>query len=111
MQELRITDTNSANDSKGRAFGLEGNNFLYVLIAFVAALGGYLVLNVVLGVGMRAALALTLPVLLIPTGWVLLLRHNKPEGYASDLFDMLTNREGWSCAPRSQSSHDHLRRT
>ena len=35
MSELRITDTNSANDSKGRAFGLEGNDFLYVLIGLV----------------------------------------------------------------------------
>lgn len=103
--ELRITDTNSANDSKGRAFGLEGNNFLYILIAFVAALGGYLVLNVFMGVGMLTASILTLPILLLPTGWVLLLRHNKPEGYASDLFDGLTHREGWTFAPRAQSSH------
>lgn len=103
--DLRITDTNSANDSKGRAFGLEGNNFLYILIAFVAALGGYLVLNVFFRVGMLVSSILTLPVLLLPTGWVLLLRHNKPEGYAGDLFDSLTNREGWSFAPRAQSSH------
>jgi hypothetical protein len=103
--ELRVTDTNSANDSKGRAFGLEGNNFLYILIAFVAALGGYLVLNVFLGVGMLAALTLTLPILLLPAGWVLLLKHNRPEGYAGDLFDSVTNREGWSFAPRVQSSH------
>ena len=43
MNELRITSTNSANDSKGRAFGLEGNDFIYVLVAFVIALGLYIV--------------------------------------------------------------------
>ena len=35
MSELRITDTNSVNDTKGRAFGLQGNDFIYVLVAFV----------------------------------------------------------------------------
>jgi hypothetical protein len=102
MSELRITDTNSVNDSKGRAFGLEGNDFLYVLVAFVAALGLHLVLIGLLRVGMLSALAVALPVLLVPTAWVLLLRHNKPEGYAGDWFDDLVNGEGWSLAPRTQ---------
>lgn len=102
MNELRITDTNSTNDSKGRAFGLEGNDFMYVLIAFVAALALYLVLTALLHVGFAAGLVFTLPVLLIPAAWVLLLRHNKPAGYAEDFFDCLLNREGWSFAPRAQ---------
>lgn len=102
MNELRITDTNSANDSKGQAFGLEGNNFLYVLIAFVAALGLYIIINVVLHVPMVGTLGISLPFFIFPTAWVLLLRHNKPEGYADDLFDTLVNKEGWSYSPRSQ---------
>ena len=102
MNELRITDTNSANDSKGRAFGLEGNNFLYVLIAFVAALGLYIIFSIVLHVQLIGALGICLPIFLIPTAWVLLLRHNKPEGYASDLIDTLVNKEGWSYSPKSQ---------
>ena len=47
--ELRITDTNSVNDSKGRALGLEGNDFLYVIGGFVAAFACYLLLDVLLG--------------------------------------------------------------
>jgi hypothetical protein len=82
MSELRITDTNSANDSKGRALGLEGNDFIYVLVAFVVALGLYLLLNVLLGVGKLAALVVALPFLLGPLGWVLFLKHNKPAGFA-----------------------------
>ena len=102
MIELRITDTNSTNDSKGRAFGLEGNDFLYVLVAAVAALGLYLILTAILHVGLLGALLLTLPLLVGPLAWVLLLRHNKPAGYAEDFFDDLINREGWSFAASAQ---------
>jgi hypothetical protein len=102
MRELRITDTNSVNDSKGRAFGLDGNDFLYVLVALVAALGLYLGLIGLLRVGMLPALAVALPVLLVPTAWVLLFRHNKPDGYAEDWFDDLVNGEGWSLASGAQ---------
>lgn len=102
MSELRITDTNSTNDSKGSAFGLEGNDFMYVLVAFVAALALYLVLTAMLHVSLIGGLLLALPVAVLPLAWVLLLRHNKPAGYAEDLFDELVNREGWSFAPRAQ---------
>lgn len=96
MSALRITDTNSSNDSKGRAFGMEGNDFIYVLIAFVVAMGLYLVFAFVLHVGMAVALLFSLPVLLAALFWVLVFRHNKPEGYAEDFFDDMVNGEGWS---------------
>src|SRR5262245_51854442 len=96
MSELRITDTNSANDSKGRAFGFEGNDFIYVLVAFVAALGLYLVFAFVLHAGLAVALVFSLPIFVGVLAWVLLLRHHKPEGYAEDVFDDLVNGEGWS---------------
>jgi hypothetical protein len=102
MAELRVTDTNSANDTKGRAFGLEGNDFLYVLVAFVAAMALYLVSTAVLRIPALGALILSLPVVAVPASWVLLLRHNKPAGYAEDWFDHLVNREGWSLAPAAQ---------
>lgn len=102
MAELRVTDTNSANDNRGRAFGLEGNDFVYVLVAFVAALGLYAVCTTVLRVPPLGAIVLSLPIFAAPTAWVLLLRHNKPRGYAEDWFEHLVNREGWSYAPHSQ---------
>ena len=102
MAELRVTDTNSANDNRGRAFGLEGNDFIYVLVAFVAALALYAVCTAVLRVPALGAVVLSLPVFAGPTTWVLLLRHNKPAGYAEDWFEHLVNREGWSYAPRAQ---------
>ena len=102
MHELRSTDTNSSNDSKGRAFGLEGNDFLYVLIAFVVALGLYLVLTALLRVGLGTAFIFTSPIVAVPLAWVVLLRHNKPAGYAGDWFDQLISGEGFSFAPRTQ---------
>lgn len=102
MSELRITDTNSANDSRGRAFGLEGNDFIYVLIAFIVALALYLVFSFVLRVGMAVALLFSVPVFLATAAWVLLFRHNKPDGYAEDFFDDLVNGEGWSLMAQSQ---------
>src|ERR1041385_6962572 len=102
MSELRVTDTNSANDSKGRAFGLEGNDFMYVLVAIVAAIGFYLVLNLVLRIGFGVAFAMAVPIFLGPLAWVLFLRHNKPAGFAEDWFDQISNKEGWSFAARTQ---------
>lgn len=102
MAELRITDTNSANDSRGRAFGLEGNDFVYVLVALVGAMGLYLVCTAVLHFRVAAGLILAGPVFLVPAAWVVFLRHNKPAGYAEDWFENLVSREGWSIATGAQ---------
>lgn len=102
MKELRITDTNSANDSRGRAFGLEGNDFIYVLIAFVVSLALYLVFAFALRTGLTVALVFSLPVFLGVSGWVLFFRHNRPDGFAEDWFDDLVNDEGWSFTTGAQ---------
>ena len=100
--ELRITDTNSANDSRGRAFGLEGNDFLYVLAGVVAALGLYSLLTVLVHVRLALALLIVAPLVLGPLTWILLFRQNRPQGYAEDLIDQLVNGAGWSFAPGTQ---------
>jgi hypothetical protein len=108
MNELRITDTNSANDSKGRVFGLEGNDFIPVLVGFVSALGFFLLLYFLLRLYLGLALAVSLPILLLPLGWVVFLRHNRPEGYAEDWIDQKIGGSGWSLSPLLQS--DRLNR-
>lgn len=110
MSELRVTDTNSVNDSKGRAFGLEGNDFLYVIGGIVGALGCFLLMHVLFGVGAMTAVLFAFPLVAVPLAWVLLLRHNKPEGYAEDLFDHLVNHEGWTFAPRLQPARLAIRK-
>ncbi len=104
MSELRISATNSVNDSRGRAFGLEGNDFVYILVAVVASIGLYIVFDYVLGFGLLAALLFSVPVSLATAAWVLLLRHNRPDGYAEDFFDDLINGEGWSLVAGRQPS-------
>jgi hypothetical protein len=48
------------------------------------------------------------PVLAAPAAWVLLLRHNKPDGYAEDWFSQKFNGEGWSFVVRTQPAHPQL---
>jgi len=38
----------------------------------------------------------------VPLAWVVLLRHNKPAGYAEDWFDQCIGGDGFSFAPRAQ---------
>ena len=53
--ELRFTDTNAADDSAGRAFGLEGDLYLPVVIAVVAAVGLFALSNLALHVSLGLA--------------------------------------------------------
>lgn len=101
MDGLRITDTNSANDSRGRAFGLEGNDFIWVLAGLVVALGLYLLLAVLFHCPKLLALGLVLPFALGPLAWMVLLRHNRPDGFAEDWFAQKFDGAGWSLPPVS----------
>ena len=107
--ELRITDTNSANDSKGRALGLEGNDFLYLVGGIVGAIGIFLLLYGLFHTGLAAASVFAVPVLVLPTVWVMLFRRNKPDGYAEDFFDHVLNREGFSYAPGNHQRNPRTR--
>jgi len=101
--ELRITDTNSANDSKGRALGFEGNDFLFVVGGIVGAIGVFLLLYGMFHASLAAAICVTVPIFALPTAWVILFRRGKADGYAEDFFDHLLNREGFAFAPDNQS--------
>jgi hypothetical protein len=100
--ELRVTDTNSANDAKGRALGLEGNDFIYIVAGFVLGLGLFLGLAFVLKVWMPLAAGVSLLVVVLPAAWVLLFRHNKPDGYAEDWFDQRFTGGGWTACGGNQ---------
>ena len=88
MNELRFTDTNAADDSAGRVFGLDGNLYLLVVFGLVAGV----VLFAGLGfAGMAYPLAgaeAAFPVIgsLV---WVLGFRQGKPSGYDRDKLDQL----------------------
>ena len=87
MTDLRQTETNAADDSSGRAFGLDGNLYLPVLLAVLGALGLFAVLNLGLRLGfVTAGIATGLP-LAVVLGWALLLKQGKPAGYDRDLIE------------------------
>ena len=82
--ELRFTDTNAADDSAGRAFGLEGDLYLPVVIAVVAAVGLFALSNLALHVSLGLAGGIAATPLAATLGWVVLLKHGKPAGYDRD---------------------------
>ena len=91
MSELHYTETNAANDSTGRAFGLDGNLYLPVLIAVVGALAVFSLLVWLIGLSIVAAgTIISLPLLAV-LGWVIGLRRGKPAGYDRDFLETLWN--------------------
>lgn len=92
MTDLRQTETNSADDSTGRAFGLDGNLYLPILLTGLGALAGFAGLT--LGGGLHPATAgsvAALPVITV-VGWILGLRQGRPAGYDRDLIEHLLTR-------------------
>jgi hypothetical protein len=89
MSELRYTETNAANDSQGRVFGLDGNLYLPVLIAIVGSLAGVSLLVGLFGVSLTLASALLSVPLIVVVGWVTVLRRGKPPGYDRDFAENL----------------------
>jgi hypothetical protein len=86
--ELRFTETNSADDSTGKTWGLEGNLFWFVAVgAFISVITLLLLFSV-----WRWSLVSALIPSLIPLGLALLyaltLRQGKPPGYDTDLFEL-----------------------
>jgi len=87
MTELRHTETNAGDDSTGRAFGLDGNLYLAVLLAVMGSLVIFAVLGLLLHLNyLLASLIASLPL----TGvlvWALCLKKGKPAGYDRDILD------------------------
>lgn len=89
MEELIITETNSADDSKGELFGLEGN----LAFAVVGSLIGSILLFTLLFMIFQAGLVFAATVSAIPTvcilGWIIALKNGKDPGYDKDWFDLI----------------------
>ena len=96
---LRLTDTNAADDSGGSVWGLDGNLFMPVVVAAAASIG---VLLLLFGLFHVHWLVSTL-IGAIPFGgtltYVLLFKQGKPPGYDRDLFDLWTSGRGFSPWP------------
>lgn len=88
MSDLRYTETNAADDSGGRAFGLEGNLYLPLVGATVAGIAVFATLTL-LGSGLRLAGATALSPLCLSLVWVLGFRRGRPSGYDRDKIERM----------------------
>ncbi len=105
MNELRHTDTNAADDSAGRAFGLEGNLYLVLVIALMGALAvlgffGFVLRTSWVVAGVAAGMPLGAVV-----AWVVGLKHGKPAGYDRDQIETWLGRGDFT---RSASDQEGL---
>ena len=87
-QELRFTETNSADDSAGKTWGLEGNLFWFVAGGAFAAVVTLLLLFSVGHWSLLSALVPALIPLVLALLYALTLRQGKPPGYDTDLFEL-----------------------
>ena len=103
--ELRMTDTNSGNDSSGSVWGIQGNLFYVFLIA--ALLSIILLLGLFAGVGLPFATATVVAAVpMILAIFYIVFRQTHPPGHDLDLLDQLLNGRGFSPRPYPDNSND-----
>ena len=109
--ELRFTETNSADDSAGKTWGLEGNLFWFIA---GGAFASVILLLLLFSVSHWTLLSALVPSL-VPTGiaalYVFAFRQGKPSGYDTDLFELWFKGSGFGPEPprieaRSSSASD-----
>ena len=102
MNELRLTDTNAADDSAGSVWGLDGNLFMPVVASAALSIGVILILFSFLHV----AWWISFPLGAVPFGatltYVLLFKQGKPPGYDRDLLELWITGSGFSFNPHDQ---------
>lgn len=103
--QLRFTDTNSADDSKGRTWGLDGNLFWYLAGgAFVSVVLMLLFFSVYrLSFGASGFIA-ALPLILALT-YVFGFRQGKPPRYDVDCLEYWIGGKGFGPELHSQLNH------
>jgi len=100
--DLRLTDTNSADDSAGRTWGLDGGLFWFVVAGVFAFVVTLLFLFSALRAPFWSAFGLASVPLVMSLLYVFGFRQGKPPGYDVDLVDYWVNGSGFGPRPRSQ---------
>jgi Flp pilus assembly protein TadB len=103
--QLRLTDTNAASDSKGRTWGLEGNLFWWLIGGVGAGITVFFILLVVLGSSFFVSFLVAFVPVLVCLAYIFGLRQGKPPGYDRDIFEYIFNGRGFS--PEAHRSYTH----
>jgi len=104
-QELRFTETNSADDSQGKTWGLDGNLFWYIAGgSFVSVITLLLLFS-----AMRMSFLMAAGIAVVPFTLTLLyvfgFRQGKPPGYDVDCFDFWFSGAGFGPELARQPYH------
>lgn len=105
MADLRLTDTNAADDSGGSVWGLDGNLFIPVVASAALSVGALLILIGLFHVHWLASLILGGMPFSLTLGYILLFKQGKPPGYDRDVFDVWLKGKGFAFNPHDQSNH------
>jgi hypothetical protein len=108
MAQIRLTDTNAADDSGGSVWGLDGNLFMPVVASAAISIGILLVLFSVFHVYWLVSAVLGSIPFLGTVAYVLLFRQGKPPGYDMDLFDLWLQGRGFGLNPNNQDPYRRL---
>ncbi len=96
MNELRFTETNSAEDSAGKTWGLEGSLFWYLTGGVFTSVIVLLVLFSMWRWTLTASAAAAVVPLAIVLLYIFGFRQGKPRGYDRDLFELLLTGSGFA---------------
>ncbi len=102
--DLSSTETNSADESKGRTYGLDGDLFVVAVITLFLAISVFTILFTIFGWGwLPSLIVVALPAGLV-YGWIFGLKQGRPVGYDLDWFEQLTVGTSWGFNPQRQPS-------
>jgi len=104
-QMLRLTETNSADDSKGRTWGLEGNLFWYMTGGCFTSVMTLLITFSCAKVSFLVSLLIAAIPLLLTLVYIYGFRQNKPPGYDIDCLDCRINGSAFGPAPSYRLTH------